>query len=176
LSDKNVLIGRTFFLVVLCFLLMECGYHLRGTGSSLPPHIKKIVIPMFANLTTRFELDVKLTEKIRDEFVARGRVELTGDEDAADAILIGEITAFTATPIAFSGETTADRYNITIVTKIVLRDLVNKKVVFSNPNYLYQQEYEVPEGTDFETVQTEAIETVAERFARSVISTILEGF
>ena len=131
---------------------------------------------MFSNLTTRFELDVKLTEKIRDEFVARGRVELTGDEDTADAILIGEITAFNATPIAFSGKTTADRYNITIVTKIVLRDLVNKKVVFSNPNYLYQQEYEVPEGTDFETVQTEAIETVAERFARSVISTILEGF
>lgn len=176
MSDKNVLIGRTFFLVVLCFLLVDCGYHLRGTGSSLPPHIKKIVIPMFSNLTTRFELDVKITEKIRDEFVARGRVELTGDEDAADAILIGEITAFTATPIAFSGKATADRYNITIVTKIVLRDLVNKKVVFSNPNYLYQQEYEVPEGTDFETVQTEAIETVAERFARSVISTILEGF
>ena len=176
MSDKNVLRGRIFFIFILCFLLMECGYHLRGTGSSLPPHIKKIVIPMFSNLTTRFELDVKLTEKIRDEFVARGRVELTGDEDTADAILIGEITAFNATPIAFSGKTTADRYNITIVTKIVLRDLVNKKVVFSNPNYLYQQEYEVPEGTDFETVQTEAIETVAERFARSVISTILEGF
>lgn len=131
---------------------------------------------MFSNLTTRFELDVKLTEKIRDEFVARGGVELTGDEDSADAILIGEITAFTASPIAFSGKITADRYNITIVTKIILRDLVNKKVVFSNPSYIYQQEYEVPEGTDFETVQTEAIETVAERFARSVIATILEGF
>ena len=163
-------------LLILCLILAACGYNLRGTGSSLPPHIKKIVIPMFSNQTTRFELDVKLTEKVRDEFVARGRVELTGDEESADAILVGEITAFTATPIAFSGKTTADRYNITIVTKIVLRDLVNRKVVFSNPNFLYQQEYEVPEGTDFETVQTEAIETVAERFARSVIATILEGF
>jgi hypothetical protein len=167
---------RVCGLLALCLILVACGYNLRGTGSSLPPHIKKVVIPMFSNLTTRFDLDVKLTEKIRSEFVARGRVELTGDEDSADAILIGEITAFTATPIAFTGETTADRYSITIITKIVLRDLVNKKVVFSNPNYLYQQEYEVPEGTDFESVQTEAIETVAERFARSVISTILEGF
>ena len=114
--------------------------------------------------------------KIRHEFVTRAGVELTGDEDSADAILIGEITSFTALPIAFSGQITADRYNITIVTKIVLRDLVGKKVVFSNPSYIYQQEYEVPEGIDFETVQTEAIETVAERFARSVIATILEGF
>jgi outer membrane lipopolysaccharide assembly protein LptE/RlpB len=167
---------KVCLLLALCLILGACGYSLRGTGSSLPPHIKKIVIPMFANMTTRFELDVKLTEKVREEFVARGRVELTGDEDSADAILVGEITAFTATPIAFSGETVADRYNITIVTKIVLRDLVNRKVVFSNPNFLYQQEYEVPEGTDFETVQTEAIEMVAERFARSVIATILEGF
>jgi len=176
LSDRNITKVRTFFILIICLVLVECGYSLRGTGSSLPPHIKKIVIPMFNNLTARFDLDVKLTEKIRDEFVARGRVELTGDEDSADAVLTGEITAFTATPIAFSGKTTADRYNITIVTKIVLRDLVNKKIVFSNPHYIYQQEYEVPEGTDFESVQTEAIEKVAERFARSVIATILEGF
>ena len=127
-------------------------------------------------MTTRFELDVKLTQKIRDEVVARGKVELVGDEASSDAVLIGEIISFTATPIAFSGQSAADRYNITIITRIVLRDLVNKKVIFSNPSFIYQKEYEVPQGTDFETVQSEAIEEVAGRFARSLVITILEGF
>lgn len=167
---------KILFFLLVCLLFVSCGYHLRGTGSSLPPHIKRIHIPVFKNLTTRFELDVKLTQKVRDEIVARGKVELTGDEKSADAALIGEITSFTANPIAFSGQTTADRYNITVMTKIVLRDLINRKVIFSNPYFIYQQEYEVPEGTDFETVQTEAIEKVAERFARSLVITILEGF
>ncbi|MFQ6107955.1 MAG: LPS assembly lipoprotein LptE [Candidatus Aminicenantales bacterium] len=167
---------RIPILLLFCFLSVYCGYHLRGTGSSLPPHIRRVYIPTFKNLTARFELDVKLTQKVRDEIVARGKVELTGDEKSADAVLVGEITSFTATPIAFSGQATADRYNITIATKIILRDLVNRKIIFSNPFYVYQQEYEVPEGTDFETVQTEAIEKVAERFARSLVITMLEGF
>ncbi|GAG33519.1 unnamed protein product, partial [marine sediment metagenome] len=96
--------------------------------------------------------------------------------DAADAILIGEISSFTVRPIAFSGEAAADRYNIIVVAKIVLRDLIDKKVLFSNNNFIYQEEYEVPEGTDFESVQSEAIDKIAEKFARSVVITILEGF
>lgn len=163
-------------LLFLCFFFIKCGYHFRGTGSSLPPHIKKIYIPFFKNLTTQYDLEVKLTQEFINEMVARGKVEITGNAQSADAILIGEITSFRAIPIAFSGETTADRYNIKIIAKIVLRDLVNQKIIFSNPRYVYQQEYQVPEGTDFESVQIEAIEKVAERFARSLVITILEGF
>jgi len=81
-------------------------------GSSLPVHIKKISVPMFKNRTTRFELDVKLTQKVIDELVSRGKVEITGDVQSADAILSGEILSFTASPIAFTREGTADRYKI----------------------------------------------------------------
>ncbi|MEA2005771.1 MAG: LptE family protein [Acidobacteriota bacterium] len=167
---------KVFLLLLICILSSQCGYHLRGTGSSLPPHIKKINVPMFKNLTTRFELDLKLTQKVIDEIVSRGKVEITTEASSSDAILIGEILSFTTNPIAFSGEATADRYNITIVAKIILRDLVSRKVVFMNPNFVYQQEYEVPEGTDFEAVESEAIDKVAEKFARSLVITILEGF
>lgn len=167
---------KIYFLVFLCFVFMECGYHLRGTGSSLPPHIRKVNIPMFKNLTTRFELDMKLTRKVINEMVTRGKAEIVGDEKSADAVMIGEIISFTATPIAFSGEAQADRYIISVIAKITLRDLVNRKIIFSNPYFVYQQEYEVPEGTDFETLQTEAIDKVAEKFARSLVITILEGF
>jgi len=131
---------------------------------------------MFKNLTTRFELDLKLTQSVIDEMVARGKVEITGDMESADAALIGEIISYRVTPIAFSKEATADRYNIIVVAKIILKDLSNQKIIFSNNYYTYQEEYEVPEGTDFESVESEALDKVAEKFARSLVITILEGF
>jgi hypothetical protein len=166
---------KAVVLFSLSLLFVQCGYHLRGTGSSLPSHIKNINIPMFKNRTTRFQLDLKMTQSVIDEIVSRGKVEIAGDAQSAQAILIGEIVTFNANPIGFAGAT-ADRYNITIVAKVVLRDLVNRRVVFSNPSYVYQGEYQVPEGSDFEAVETEAINEIAEKFARSLVSTILEGF
>ncbi|MGB3862040.1 MAG: LPS assembly lipoprotein LptE [Candidatus Aminicenantaceae bacterium] len=159
-----------------CLFVLQCGYHLSGTGSSLPEHIQTISVPMFKNMTTRYELDLKLTQRVIDELVARGKVEIAIEEESADALLLGEIQSFRAIPVAFSGESAADRYNIIIVTKIVLRDNVSRKVIYSNPSMVYQYEYGVPEGTDFESVESLAIDVVAERFARSLVSTILEGF
>jgi len=167
---------KIFILFFICFLSITCGYHFRGTGSFLPPHIQKVCIPMFKNLTTRYELDLKLTRSVIDEFVARGKVEITSDMENADAVLIGEIVSFTVNPIAFTETATADRYNIIVVAKITLNDLVQRKIIYSNPSYVYQKEYEVPEGTDFETIETEAVNKIAVEFARSVIITILEGF
>ncbi len=165
-------------LLFLCagLILESCGYSLRGTGSALPPHIERIDVPMFKNNTTRFQLELKLTQSIRDELVARGKVEITADSAAADAVMLGEILNFVANPIGFGEDASADSYNIIITAKIVLRDLVNNRVLFTNPFFTYQEEYEVPEGTDFETVQQEAIDRVALKFARTLIINILEGF
>jgi outer membrane lipopolysaccharide assembly protein LptE/RlpB len=167
---------KALTLAALCFALIGCGYTLRGTGSNLPPGIKRVDVPMFKNMTTRFDLDVKLTQSVIDELVARGKVQIVRDSGSADAILVGDIVAFNVNPIAFSSQNTADRYNITIVAKIILRDLSNQKVVFSNPNFVYMEEYEVPAGTSYETWETQAIDKVAEKFARSLVSTLLEGF
>ena len=167
---------KVFGLGLACVFLMHCGYYLRGTGSSLPRHIKRVEVPMFKNMTTRFELDVVLTRGVIDELVNRGKVEVTSDSGSADARLIGEINAFHVVPIAFTDQSTADRYTITVVARIVLRDLVNQKVIFSNPSFVYQEEYEVPQGTSFETWESQAISKVAEKFASSLVNTLLEGF
>ncbi len=173
---KEKTIDLVFCLLVLSLFCAQCGYRLRGTGSFLPPHVKRVNVPMFKNLTTRFELDVKLTRSVIDELVARGKVEVVADNANADAVLVGEIISFTVNPIAFSDRNTADRYSIHIVARVVLRDTSNQKEIFSNPNFVYQEEYEVPPGTDFESWENQAISKVAEKFARSLVITILEGF
>jgi len=156
-------------------LAAACGYNLQGLGAFLPPHIRTVAIPVFRNLTTRFELDVKLTQAVIAEFVARGKVSIVTDTEAADAVLTGEVANFVADPIAFSGQA-PDHYSIRIEAKFTLRDRVNEKVLFSNPSFVFVHEYEVPQGTDFESVETEAIDKVAPRFARSLVLSMLEGF
>jgi len=153
-----------------------CGYRLRGTGSSLPPRIRTVSVPVFKNQTTRFELDVKLTRAVVNELVARGKVAISADPAAADAVLEGEITGFRAVPIGFTGGNQADRYNITVTAKVTLKERLSAGSLFSNPAFVYQQEYEVPPGTSFESLETEAIDKIAEKFARSLIVSILEGF
>ena len=153
-----------------------CGYRLRGTGSSLPPGIKTISVPMFKNQTTRFELDVKLTRAVINEFIARGKIALSSDPASADAVLEGEITGFVASPIGFSAGNQADSYNVTVTAKVTLKSKSSAEPLFANPSFVYQQEYEVPPGSSFEDVQTEAIDKIAEKFARSLVVSILEGF
>jgi outer membrane lipopolysaccharide assembly protein LptE/RlpB len=156
--------------------LAACGYHLRGTGSSLPPSVKTMAIPVFKNLTTRYQLDLKLTRAVINEMVARSKVSVEADAAKADAVLEGEVVSFAATPVAFTGQTQADRYTITVTARVVLRDQATRKTLFSNPSFVYIEEYQVPPGRDFESVQTEAIDRVAEKFARSLVVAILEGF
>ena len=162
--------------LAVCALACACGYGLRGTGTFLPPHIKTLSVPMFRNETTRYQLDLKLTQAVINEFVSRSKVEVAADNAEADAVLLGTVQSFAVRPIALSGAGAADRYNITVVAKVVLRDKVKNRIVFSNPSFMYVGEYEVGEGSDFESVETEAIDQIAEKFARSLVMTMLEGF
>lgn len=163
-------------LVAALAVAAGCGYRLRGTGTSLPPGIRTMSVPVFKNLTTRYELDVKLTRAVIDELVARGQVAVAADPAAADAVLEGEITGFTANPIGFTGSGQADRYTLTVTAKVTLKERATAKALFTNPAFIYQQEYGVPPGSSFESVQTEAIDKIAGKFARSLVVSILEGF
>jgi outer membrane lipopolysaccharide assembly protein LptE/RlpB len=164
-------------LALAAMVTAGCGYRLRGTGGFLPPHIKTMSIPMFKNLTTRYQLDLKLTQAVIDEVVARSKVEVVTDNRRTDASLTGEIQTFNVTPIGFTpGQSTADRFNIYLVARIVVRDNIQKKTIFANPSFVYQEEYEVPEGSDFESQESEALDRIAQKFARQLVVTILEGF
>lgn len=174
-SRRRKVFGRALLALGAVGLTAACGYNLQGTGVFLPPHIRTVAIPVFKNMTTRFELEVKLTQAVIAEFVARGKVRVVTETETADAVLTGEIANFSANPIAFSGQA-PDHYSIRIESKFTLRDRVNQKVLFSNPSFVHVQEYEVPQGTDFESVETEAIDKVAPRFARSLVLSMLEGF
>src|SRR5262249_10627090 len=99
-----------------------CGYSLAGRGSFLPAYIKTIGRPLLANRTAVFNLETLLTEKVRREFIGRGRYTVLPQATDVDATLLGEISSVTVTPVSFSPTQLASRYTITMVAKIELHD------------------------------------------------------
>ncbi len=177
---------RRGFLGALCAasgaLVSGCGYSLAGRGSFLPAYIKSIGIPAFTNRTTVFNIETLLTDKVRAEFIGRGKYTILPQNSGVDALLVGEISSISLTPASFTTQQQAARYVITMTARIELRDLRENKVLWENPSLIYRQEYEAASGTSavdptaFFGQQTNALERVAIEFARSIVSAILEAF
>src|SRR5438034_8309577 len=120
LRVHHVLCGAYFVWAIVAAL--ACGYALAGHGSSLPASIKTIGIPMFTNSTTVFNVETLLTEKVRREFIGRGKYRVQPEARDVDAVLNGTITSITATPVSFAATQLASRYTITMTARIELRE------------------------------------------------------
>jgi outer membrane lipopolysaccharide assembly protein LptE/RlpB len=170
-------------LVAAATLTSSCGYALAGRGSFLPQTIKVIGIPDFLNDTNFYEVEQVLTQKVRSEFIGRGKYKVLPQATGVDAVLKGEITSIAISPSVFNDAQQATRYVITVTAKIEFRDLTADKVLWENPSLVFREDYDVASGTatvtdpaTFFGQETNALERVSTNFARSVISAILEAF
>src|SRR4026208_1207310 len=123
--------------------LSGCGYSLAGRGSFLPASIKIIGIPYFVNNTSLFEVEKRITEKVRSEFIGRGRYTIQPDANAGDALLTGGISSITGAPAAITEDRQASRYVITVATKIEFKDVKADKVLWTNPYLTFREDYEL---------------------------------
>lgn len=168
---------RVLALLAGLLVLESCGYTLVGQGAFLPDYIRVVAIPTFVNNTRRFELEVRVTDAVTREFVSRGNYRVVGDQSSADAVLLGEILAFEVRPIGLDRQETADTWQVTIRARVTFTDLVANKVLFSNSNFTYQDQFEFPATSVGEIdIEVGSIDEISQEFARAVVSSILEGF
>jgi hypothetical protein len=174
-------------LCVLCLLCVlgasvSCGYSLAGRGSFLPGYIKTIGVPTFVNRTTVFNLETMLTQKVRAEFIGRGKYQILPQNTGVDALLTGEVINVNIAPASFNPQQLASRYAITMTARIELRNMRDNTVLWENPSVMFRQEYEATSGrtaTDpaaFFQSDTTALERMSTEFARTIVSAILEAF
>ena len=159
-----------------------CGYSLAGRGSFLPPSIKVIGVPTFVNNTSFFEIEKRITDKVRAEFIGRGKYTVKLDANAVDGLLVGEISSINVAPATFTEERQASRYVITVVTKVEFRDVKADKVLWANPYLQFREDYElsntasVTDPAAFLGQDVNALDRLANELARSIVSAILEAF
>jgi hypothetical protein len=159
-----------------------CGYALAGRGSFLPESVKRIGIPTLSNSTPYFEIGQIVTEKVRAEFIGRGRYEIVPEEENVDAVLSGQVTGISVAPASFTGQQQASRYIITITASFELKDKNANAVLWNNPSMSFQEEYDAASTVDpadpaaFFGQESNAVQRLATEFARAVVSAILEAF
>ena len=162
--------------------LAGCGYALAGRGSFLPAYIQTIGVPIFVNSTVVFNLETMLTQKVRSEFIGRGKFKILPEATGVDALLTGEVTGVSITPASFSPDQLASRYAITMTAKIELRDIRENKILWENASVLFRQEYEATGGrtildpASFFQQDANVLERISTEFARTIVSAILEAF
>lgn len=167
--------------VALLWPLSGCGYSLAGRGSFLPDYIKIIGVPIFTNDTTVFDIERLVTERVRSEFIGRGKYTVKPEREGVDGLLLGEISSITLSPSAFNSQNQATRYTLIVTAKIEFRDVQADKVLWSTPALQFREEYESApaDGLDpsaFFGQNANALERLAQEFARSIVSAILEAF
>jgi len=160
-----------------------CGYALAGRGSFLPEYIRTVGIPPIQNATTFFRADQVLTEKIRTEFIGRGKYNVVATPVGAQAVLTGTIAAISVQPVGFTDQQLASRYLVTVTMNVAFTDATTNQVLWSNSALTFNSEYDLAtrsntalEGSGFLDQEGPAFDRIASDVARSVVSAILEAF
>lgn len=165
--------------------LAGCGYALAGRGSFLPEYIRTIGVPLLVNNTTVFDVEQALTQRVREQFISRGRYKVVPDSTEADALLTGELTNVSASPSGFDDQGRATRYVVVVVVKMEFRDLRQNRVLWENPALTFREEYDlatfvgggsVADTTAFFGSGSNALERLSADFAKTVVASILEAF
>ena len=172
--------------VLLCACVAAssgCGYALAGRGSFLPTSIRTVGIPKLENRSTFFQVEDILTEKIRSEFIGRGKYTVVATPTSANAVLSGAITSITVQPVGFTEQQLGSRYLFTLTMRVQFTDAMTNEVLWSNESLTFREEYDLTtksnvalEGAAFLDQERTSFERISTDVARTVVSAILEAF
>ena len=172
---------RAAVLVGLLSSLNGCGYALVGKGITTDPSIKRIGVPLFKDRTGKPGLDQKITLRVIEELLKRGRFTVVQDATGVDAVVEGEILSYTTIPIGFStpesSQTQATRYAINVTARVIYHKLGQKDPIWQSDAFSFRDEYDV--GVDpgsFFDREEQTIDRIALNFGRNLVATMLEAF
>jgi outer membrane lipopolysaccharide assembly protein LptE/RlpB len=166
------------FVVCLSLLATSCGYHTTAHSTQLPENVKTIAIPSFVNRTQTFRIEQQLTGAVVREITTRTHYHVIHEADeAADATLRGTVLSTSLSPLAYDSQSgRAASVLVTVSMKVSLTDRQGK-VLFENPSYVFHEQYEVSrELSSFFEEDSPAMGRLSRDFARTLVSSILEGF
>lgn len=170
-------------IVVAAITGSGCGYALAGRGSFLPADIKVVGIPLLENRTTRLRFEQVMTEKIRKEFIDRGKYEIRPTTTGADAVLSGTITGIDFQAVGLTDQQQASRYLFTVTMRVQFTDARNSQVLWSNEALVFREEYDLKtrgngqiDGAVLLEQEGPAVERLSGDLARAVVTAILEAF
>jgi hypothetical protein len=122
-------------LVLLASLFIPgCGYHFAASGDVLPSNAQTIYVARFGNATRITGINDQLMRYIKDEIDMHRRLTIVNSPDAADLQLSGEVRVSIQAPIGFNSASEPTTYRNSVIISATLRDMHEKKVIWSTRN------------------------------------------
>ena len=158
-----------------------CGYALAGRGNTLPTHVRTIGVPQCINHSSTPDIDGVITDRLRQEFQGRGRYLINPNNDGADATLSCTITNVTIVPTDIGVDRLPTRYAIVVTASMEFKDVREDKVLYSNPSFQARDEFSMTgqsllDASAFLRSDAQASQRLAQSFARTIVTSILEAF
>lgn len=169
---------RAVCLLCAVLALSACGYHVGGQAALIPPSVKTIAIPIFKNETPQFKVEQQMTAAVTQQFIERTRYRVTQDPRAADAVLRGTVKDIRQGVVTFNPQTgSATTIQVTVIASVEITDRHTKKVLFSEPRYVFRDQYQIsPTASTLIEEDPAALERISQDFARELVTDVLESF
>lgn len=166
---------KNIWLLSFCLLFSSCGYHLVGTGNTLPKHLKSISIPVFDNSSSQPEIHRELTSAILQSFITDGRLKVAKKSDA-DLVMVGALTYYDLRTASFSSQDLASDIIIELEVEIEVTDQVKNKL-FLKKKLKTQWDYKsTSDIANTETARLEALDEAYKELGNRLVSLIIDQF
>jgi hypothetical protein len=174
-------IEKFVLLLGIALICSACGYRVRSSVGKLPSGIQSLGIPTFRNLTTQYKIEQLISSAVLKEFMVRTRVPVNSSDSGVDAVLQGEIRSVSSVPVTFGTQTIGSQtfgsaFLVTVEISVKLKRSKDSTIIWQNEDFRYRERYVLNANVrDFFSEENPALQRLAQNFASSLASTILEG-
>ena len=162
------LLKKACCLVVLlsCCLFSGCGIY-TFSGASIPAEAKTVSVQYFPNNAQLVNplLSNALTNALNDMFV--NQTTLQSVPQNGDLALEGEITGYSTSPIAITGNQTAAMNRLTVTVNVRFTNKYDESKDFEQRFSQYQ---DYPSGQDLSAVQDVLVEQIIEDLCQDIFN------
>lgn len=189
-------LAQTCALLLLCgAMLAGCGYHVAGRSDALPKSIHVIAVPALENKTTSYRIEQRLTAATVHEFLTKTRYRVVSNPANGDAVLRGKVLSLEAVPLLFDTATgRATTMLVSVKCEVTFEERETGKVLYHTDNFLFRNEYEIPNIVNPSTTQNPtgqvngatlagffeeqdpALDRLAQDFAARLVAAVTENF
>ncbi len=162
-------------LIFIASFLSYCGYNLTGRGTVWPKHYRTLYISNFDNQTARANLDLFMIEAFKQEFIKRGRLQISSNLKQADLVLEGKILELEINPVSYDQKAGASSYLAKLKISVMLFAPESGTVFFKADSISREEQLNIDQQ-DFLSQEDQALQLIAEKFASSIAALILENF
>ena len=160
---------------ISCFLFSGCGYHLVGTGSSLPSHLKTISIPVFKNTSSQPEIHRELTSAVLEAFISDGRLKVAKKSNA-DLIMDATLVFYQKRNVSFGSQDLVSNIFIELGVQLKVTDQIKNKI-FMEKQLQTQWDYKsTSDVATTERARLEALDLGFQDLGRRLVSLLIDQF